>query len=112
MALVNPVTIFPGYTLTGTAGSEIIGIPLAALNGLTAAEANATTGDIRAVLTSIVEKTRTGVGALAANARPSNFAITSARVTNTTDTDKQDLTYTIRGTLDNPVSALNFPAEP
>lgn len=111
MALVNPEDIFPGYTLTGTGGSEIINIPLAALSGLTAAEANATTGDVRAVVTAIVEKTRTGVAALAANAKPTNFTIASQRTTNTTDSDKQDITYTIRGTLDAPLASLNYPAE-
>lgn len=111
MALVNPEDVYPGYTLTGSGGSEVINIPLAALSGLTAAEANATTGDIRAVLTALVEKARTGIAALPANNRPTNFAVTSSRVTNTTDTDKQDLTYTIRGTLENPVASLNYPVE-
>lgn len=55
MALVSPEDIFPGYTLTGTSGSE---------------------------------------------------------VTNTGDNDKQDITYTIRGTLNAPLASLDYPAEP
>ena len=111
MALVNPEDIYPGYTLTGSSGSEVIGIPLSVLTGLTATEANASTGDIRAVLTALVEKARTGIAALAANARPTNFTVTSVRAVNTTNADLQDITLTVKGTLSSPLSALNYPSE-
>lgn len=111
MALVNPVTVFPGYTLTGTEGAEIIGIPLSVLTGLTAAEANATTGDIREVITALVERTRTSIAALPANDRPTNFAITSQRVTSAANNDNQEITYTLRGTKSAPFALLNYPAE-
>lgn len=44
-----PTTIWPGYSSNGTD----ITIPIAALDGLTAAEAHATTGDWRSIMLSL-----------------------------------------------------------
>lgn len=75
MALVIPTQLFPGYTSDGTS----ITIPLAALAGLTAAEANAGTGNGMEVLRQIIEAAQTRVSALTPETRPTRSAITKAQ---------------------------------
>jgi hypothetical protein len=55
-----PTDFFAGYTSDGTS----ITIPLAALEGLTAAEADAATGDGRKVAFELVKQIRDGFAAL------------------------------------------------
>ncbi|MEG4419386.1 hypothetical protein QUA70_12355 [Microcoleus sp. LAD1_D5] len=73
---VAPIDIFPGYTLTADGLS--IAIPLAALPGLTATEANATTGNAMEVVRQVVDRTQSVIGGLAPTARPTKAAITKA----------------------------------
>ena len=69
---VAPSEIFDGYTSDGTT----ITIPLAALPGLTAAEANATTGNVMEVSRQIVDRLHSGITALVPTARPTKAAVT------------------------------------
>ena len=69
---VAPSEIFTGYTSDGTN----ITIPLAALPGLTAAEANATTGNVMEVTRQILDRLHSGVTALAPTARPTKAVVT------------------------------------
>jgi len=64
-----PTTIFPGYTSDGTN----ITIPIAALSGLTVAEAHTTTGDWRSILLSLCHTTYTYYYGLATADRPTAF---------------------------------------
>lgn len=66
MAAISPTDIFSGYSADATA----ITIPLAALPGLTQAEAHATTGDAREVLRIILEKYVAAIEGMSANNRP------------------------------------------
>ncbi len=71
---ISPAQLFPGYTFE--AGE--IRIPIAALTDLTAAEANATTGNAMEVLRQLVDFTQGQVAALAPTARPTKATITKA----------------------------------
>lgn len=68
---ISPAQLFPGYTFE--AGE--IRIPIAALAGLTAAEANPTTGNAMEVLRQLVDYTESRVTALAPTARPTKATI-------------------------------------
>ena len=65
---ISPSEIFAGYTFDSTANE--IRIPLAALPGLTAAEANASTGNGMEVIRQIVDRTHSQLASLAPTARP------------------------------------------
>lgn len=75
MALVIPTQLFPGYTSDGTS----ITIPLAALSGLTVAEANAATGNGMEVLRQIIENAQTRVTALTPESKPARSTLTKAQ---------------------------------
>lgn len=77
MALVTPVVIFPGYASDGTN----ITIPLADLTGLTAVEANATTGNGMEILRVIIDRANAALLALAPTARPVRASIEKAAPT-------------------------------
>lgn len=64
-----PTTLFPGYTSDGTN----LTIPIAALDGLTAAEANTTTGDWRSIVLSLCTTVYRHYYALASADRPTAF---------------------------------------
>ena len=74
MATVRPTQLFPGYTSDGTN----VTIPLASLPKLTAANANAATGNgidfIWAVLDAAIEN----INGLAVEARPTKATLTKA----------------------------------
>lgn len=72
MAAVIPTQLFPGYTSDGTA----ITIPLADLTGLTAAEANAATGNAMEVLRTIIDKAQAQLAALTPETRPVRSSLT------------------------------------
>jgi hypothetical protein len=74
MATVTPTQIFPGYSSDGTA----ITIPLADLTGLTAAEANATTGNAMEVLRTFIDKAQAQLAALTPETRPVRSSLTKA----------------------------------
>ncbi len=73
MPNVTPTQLFAGYTYDATAGE--VRIPIAALSGLTAAEANATTGNGMEVLRTIVDGANAAIAALATTARPVRASI-------------------------------------
>jgi len=72
MATVNPTQMFPGYSSDGTA----ITIPIADFEGLTPAEADATTGNAMEVLRAMVEKMQMRLNELAVAARPTRATLT------------------------------------
>ena len=72
MAPVNPAQMFPGYSSDGTA----ITIPLADLEGLTAAETDPTTGNAMEVLRALVEKMQMRINELTPAARPTRATLT------------------------------------
>jgi len=71
MPSISPTNIFSGYTATATD----ITIPLAALPGLTTAEAHATTGDGRELLRIILEKYFSAIEGMQAANRPVSMLI-------------------------------------
>jgi hypothetical protein len=71
---VTPGQLFSGYTYDATASE--VRIPIAALDGLTAAEANATTGNGMEVLRNIIDACQVAIAALATEARPTKASIT------------------------------------
>jgi len=71
MAAISPTNIFSGYSADATA----ITIPLAALPGLTTAEAHATTGDGRELLRIILEKYFSAIEGMQAANRPVSMSI-------------------------------------
>lgn len=66
MAAIQPTDIFSGYTADGNGFT----IPLAAVPGLTAAEAHATTGDARELLRLLLEKYFAAIEAMPTNEKP------------------------------------------
>ena len=69
---IAPNELFVGYTFS----ADTISIPLSALPGLTAAEADATTGNGMEVLRQVVDRAQVAIAALAPSARPTKAAIT------------------------------------
>ena len=74
MAPVTPVQIFPGFTSDGT----LISFTIADLEGLSAAEADATTGNAMEVIRVILEKAQAQLNVLAPAARPARASLTKA----------------------------------
>lgn len=75
MAFVKtPTTWLTGYTSDGTD----ITIPIASLASLEAAEANATTGDVRAILFGILKTVANANAALATADKSNRFTIASS----------------------------------
>ncbi|WP_293128873.1 hypothetical protein [Microcoleus sp. bin38.metabat.b11b12b14.051] len=70
---VSPSEIFAGYTFDITTNE--IRIPLAALPGLTAAEANAATGNGMELIRQIVDRTHSQLASLAPTARPTKATV-------------------------------------
>jgi hypothetical protein len=77
MAAVIPTQLFPGYISDGTT----ITIPIADLPGLSAAEANAATGNAMEVLRTIIAKAESQLMTLAPTARPVRSSLTKAAPT-------------------------------
>lgn len=107
---ISPVQLFPGYTFE----SGEIRIPIATLSGLTAAEANAATGNAMEIFRQLVEHLQNQVASLAPAARPTKATITkqnlsiASGVNVTPGTLRQ--TYTL--TFDLQPTALELAAEP
>lgn len=72
-----PSALLPGYTSDGTN----ITIPLASLPGLTAAEADATTGDSREVIRAFMEQVYSHITALPAADKPARVTVTKPNPT-------------------------------
>lgn len=81
MADILPTDVFPGYEYVLAAGAvtaDSIVIPLTALTGLTAAEANATTGDGREVYRHLVDKGTVNIDALPQGSKPTRMSVSKA----------------------------------
>lgn len=103
MANITPAqALGTGYALLDAgddAPSEGIFIPLANVIGLSAAEANATTGDGRKVIAGLMEKMFASIQALAASARPVYLTISKGQPTGVAiDQINQSFTLTVRYT--------------
>lgn len=100
MAIKRPADYFSGYEVVaagGTVTAESVCIPIAALPGLSAAEANATTGDGSALLRSVSEAVFSAFSAMPTAERPTKFTITRGAQTITpgaTNQIRQPYTYT------------------
>jgi hypothetical protein len=68
---ISPEQLFPGYTFE----SDEIRIPIAALAGLTPAEANPTTGNAMEILRQLVDYANSQVTSFAPTARPTRATI-------------------------------------
>ena len=90
MAPVTPVQIFAGYELLAsgaTTTAQGVFIPLASLIDLTAAEADAATGDGRKVVFALIKEAQEQITALPDGSKPTKMTITKATpvgVNNTT----------------------------
>ncbi|MGG6293799.1 hypothetical protein ACQ4M4_05185 [Leptolyngbya sp. AN02str] len=79
MPAIQPTDLFPGYDLldaTDPAPSQGIFIPLADLSGLTAAEADAATGDGRKVAYEVLRKVESSFTAIPTADRPTRMNVT------------------------------------
>lgn len=104
MADIFPTALYPNYALLAAAAttpSEGIFIPLSDLASLSSAEANATTGDGRAVFYALVQDGYAGIQALAVEARPTKLTITKANPTGIgVDLVRQNFTVGVDLTID------------
>ncbi len=84
MPAITPPALFPGYSLLAAstpAPSQGIFIPLADLDGLSAAEGDTVTGDGRKVAYELLRKIQGSFNALEAAQRPNRMNITSGTPT-------------------------------
>lgn len=104
MADILPTDLYPGYQLLAAAAStpsQGLFIPLSDLASLTAAEANAATGDGRAVFYALVQDGYAGIQTLDTAARPTKLTITKANPTGVgVDLVRQNYTIGIDLTID------------
>jgi len=77
----TPTEWLPNWSEDGTT----ISLPIASLPQLTAAEADATTGDIRKIVFALVDALQQAYAGLAAADKPSKLTITRATSVNDTD---------------------------
>jgi hypothetical protein len=75
-----PTELWPSYTSDGTN----ITIPIAAIDGLTAAEAHTTTGDWRSIMLSLVSTAHRHYDELATADKPLAFVVTDPTVQSVT----------------------------
>lgn len=107
MASINPADLFPGYTSDGTN----ITIPLAALPGLEASEADASTGNGSEVLRIICESAYQAIEGMDQASRPTQITWSKAVPAGlTNDTFRQS--YTFGFTIGTNATQLNMAAEP
>jgi len=101
MANITPVqALGTGYTLlaeNATAPAQGLFIPLVNVTGLSASEANPTTGDGRKVIAGLIERIYDNIQALASNARPVHLTIAKGQPTGVAINQvNQTFTVTIR----------------
>lgn len=101
-----PTTIFPSYAATSTD----LTIPLAALPNLSSAEANASTGDSRELLRSILDTAYNSIQALPEADRPKKMTITKA-TPQVVSTNVLRISYTVSFDVSYMNSALSMSAE-
>lgn len=86
MANIRPNQVFPAIQVAGAtavSATNAVIIPLAALPGLTAAEADPVTGDGRELSRTLIEQITSAINALAAVDRPTKMTATRANPTGT-----------------------------
>lgn len=105
MAAILPTALFPGYTSDGTS----VTIPLAALGGMTAGEADAATGDGRKLAFELAKAMHERIQALAAEARPTQF-LTSESTPTGQGANEVRKSYTL--TFDVNITAADVANEP
>lgn len=110
----KPSDHFDGYELVAAAGTvtaQSICIPVASITGLTAAEANATTGDIREVMRTTLETFYNYNQSLPEADRSSKMTITELKSDNTNDSNKKFITYTVKFQTELPVESMKMQDE-
>jgi hypothetical protein len=111
MAFVDtPTLLWPSYASNGTN----ITIPIAALDGLTAAEADATTGDWRSIMLSLISTAHRYYDALPTADKPLAFVAADPTVQSVTSGSfagayRTAYTFTIMATLGTP-DVVNEPS--
>lgn len=101
-----PTDFFPGYTSDGTN----ISIPIASLPGLTAAEADAATGNGMEVVEKITTAAHQAIQAAPEADRPANMVVTQGSIDpQSTNTYRQDINFNFLKSLD--VSSSNVVGE-
>ena len=105
MAAILPTALFPGYTSDGTS----VTIPLAALGGLSAAEADAATGDGRKVAFELAKNMHEKIQAMAPEVRPTQF-ITSESTPTGQGPNEVRKSYTL--TFDVNIASVDVADEP
>jgi hypothetical protein len=112
MADIAPTVLFPGFELVsanGTVTADSIVIPLADLPGLTAAEANPTTGDGREIARQLDIAIHEAYAGLSSEARPT--AMTSTLGIGAMANGDRRVTITKTYLLSAPVNELSLVAE-
>lgn len=112
MAAILPTALFPGFeyvTAAGTVTADSIVIPLASLPGLTAAEADPTTGDGREVARQLDLAIHEAYAGLDVELRPT--AMTSTLGIGALSNGDRRITVTKTYLLSAPVNALELVAE-
>jgi len=113
MAAILPADLFPGYELVaanGTVTAQSIVIPLSALPGLSAAEADEATGDGREVARQLDLAIDTAIAALATEDKPT-YMTSGVGVTSLANGNRR-ITVSRTYELTAPVAQLALVAEP
>lgn len=113
MADILPTDLFPGYEVVAAAGAvtaDSIVIPLTSLPHLSAAEANATTGDGRELARQLDLTINDAITALADAAKPT--AMTTGVGVTTLQTGNRRITVSRTYELTAPIAELSIIAEP
>ena len=104
MPALKPTDAIPGYTFDSTAGT--ITIPIASI-GVTSTQANATTGDFRAVWNAITKTVTDRLPTI--TPAPTFFDVTETRTLTTGN--RVTVTYSGKSTLALNTATLSFPSD-
>ena len=103
MANILPTVIFPGMEYKDAAAAvtaNSIVIPITALAGLSAAEADPSTGDGRKVIEAIVRNAVQSITALSAANRPTYLTVSQSNAATAAAPSRYSQTYTVTATVD------------
>jgi hypothetical protein len=109
-----PDTYLPDIELVAAAGTvtaQSVAIPLTTLEGLSAAEANPTTGDIREVTRTILDSLYNAILTTPEADRPTRMTIEKTINRNIDDINKQFHTYIVRFQTQVPSDSISMQAE-
>ena len=110
----KPSDYFNGYELVATGGTvtaQSICIPVVSVSGLTAAEANATTGDIREVMRTTLGTLYAYNQSLSEADRSTKMTITETESPNTNDPNKRFITYEVQFETELPDDSMKMQDE-